>query len=106
MSFMKIEDQIIRATIQELLDAGFLVSVNDGEETTVVRSRYIDKIFQALRTTDQDYLYAHKPDEGNLIYGWVWLIHENGVDVISDHTVSLEPQISKIMAMIDEYEGN
>ena len=104
--FIGLKDQIIRAVIQELLDAGFLVSVNDGEETTVHRSYNADAIFEAMQTTDEDFLHVHMADEGLLIYGWVRFIYGNDdTEVINDYTTNLESQMAGIFEMIDEYEG-
>jgi hypothetical protein len=99
---LSIGDQIVHATIDILLADGFLISVNDGEETTVVQSGSPDEIFAALKTTDWDYLYAYKKGDDRR-YGWVWLIHENGIDVVSDYTVNLEPQMDRVMKLIDKY---
>ncbi len=108
MKLISIEDQIIKATIKALLDAGYMLSVNDGEVTTVIKS--VDKaaIFEAMKTTDEDYLLVHARATGWRRIGWVRFIYGNGeTDVINDYTVNLEPIMVKITALIDEYEkGN
>lgn len=97
MKLISIEDQIIKATISALLKAGFAVSVNDGEETTVNRSVNPDLIFTAMKTTDEDYLLVHD--------GWVRFIYGNDdTEVINDYTVNLEPVMVKVFEMITEYE--
>ena len=106
MKLISIEDQIIKATITKLLIARYPLSVNDGEETTVRRSSNHDQIFMALKTTDEEYLLVHKPDQLAYI-GWVRFIYGNGeADVINDYTVNLEPIMVKITELINEYEAN
>jgi hypothetical protein len=104
----RIEQTIALVTAQALLDAGFLLGVNDGEETTVHHSRDIDAIKAALFTTDEDYLYvyqdADQDDPLNVEPGtsedrpdyMVRLVYGNdGWDVINDYNCYLEPFIGE-----------
>ena len=85
----RVEQTIALTAAQVLLDAGFSLGVNDGEEITIHHSRNIEDIKDALFTTDEDYLYVYRakgdrkdtrPD------GWVRLVYGNdGWDVISDY---------------------
>ncbi len=105
MKLISIEDQIIKATITKLLIARYLLSVNDGEETTVRRSRNHDQIFMAMKTTDEDCLLVYDRDSASDI-GWVRFIYGNDDNyVINDYTTNLEPVMVKIMKLIDEYEA-
>lgn len=110
---ISIEDQVIKATIKALLDDGYILSVNDGEETTVTHSTDPDRIFTAMKTTGEDYLMVHvqindsiRPDITEYVEcGWVRFIYGNeGTEVINDYSVSLEPVIGKIMKLISDYE--
>ncbi len=104
MKLISIEDQIIQATISALLKEGYALSVNDGEETTVDRSRNLDLIFSAMKTTDEDYLLAYD-DDGTLKAGYVRFVYGNDdVEVISDYTVNLKPVMDEIAKMIGRYE--
>lgn len=51
-----VETQIIRGIIDAALERGFLLSVNDGGETTLRRCRDAAKVLAAMRTTGEDYL--------------------------------------------------
>ena len=105
MKLISIEDQIIKITITKLLIARYLLSVNDGGETTVRRSSNHDQIFTAMKTTDEDYLLVYCRDSASDI-GWIRFVYGNdSVDVINDYTTNLEPVMVKIMAMITEYEA-
>ncbi len=104
MKLISIEDQIIQATISALLKEGYALSVNDGEETTVDRSRNLDLIFSAMKTTDEDYLLAYD-DDGTLKSGYVRFIYGNdGADVVNDYTINLDPVMDEIAKMIAIYE--
>jgi hypothetical protein len=104
MKLISIETQIIRETINALLAGGFLLSVNDGEVTTVNRSVNPDTIFEAMKTTDEDYILVHQIN-GSGIYGWVRFIYGNDdTEVINDYTTNLERFMAPIFVMIDEFE--
>lgn len=95
----RIEQTIALVTAQALLDAGYLLGVNDGEETTIHHSRDIDKIHAALFTTAEDWLLVYlKGDDKKdpRPQYWVRFIYGNdGWDVISDYTTHLEPVIGE-----------
>jgi hypothetical protein len=101
----RIEQTIALVTAQALLDAGFLLGVNDGEETTLRHSRSIEAVQAALFTTDEDYLLvyvdadqddplnvaAHEDERSDY---WVRLVYGNdGWDVISDYSIALDSTI-------------
>ena len=105
MKLISIEDQIIKATISQLLAVGFELSMFDGEETTVFRSTNPDLIFLAMKTTDEDYLFVYKVGDTGPHMGWVRFIYGNDdIYVINDYTTNLESIMVKIMTMIEEYE--
>lgn len=110
MKLRSIETQIIRATIDGLLRAGYLLSVNDGEETTVSRSLDPDVILAAMRTSDEDFLMAHRRlhEAGYEVgAGWVRFIYGNDdTEVINDYTTNLEPVMGPIFKMIEEFENS
>jgi hypothetical protein len=95
----RIEQTIVLAAAQSLLDAGYLLGVYDGEEITIHHSADLNKIQDALFTTDEDYLYVYvkggdekdtRPDY------WVRCTYGNdGWDVISDYSVHLEPEVGE-----------
>lgn len=76
-----------RALVRAILAKGHAVSVNDGQEETVTRSRSFAKIEEALCTTGEDVLTVHD-DEGARL-GFFLLIFGNdpdGSELIADHT--------------------
>lgn len=78
----KIAADIARALVGLGIAKGYTVSVNDGEEWTVERSRSAEEVLGALATTDADTLVFRR-DDGSRV-GFVWLIWQNGIDVASD----------------------
>lgn len=80
----KIERAIARRLIGQMLAAGLVVSVNDGEETTVVKSRDERGILAALATTGEDIVTGH--DSAGRRIGFFLLIWGNDEDLISDYT--------------------
>lgn len=101
------EIAIAKATIKALLDAGFAVTMNDGEENIVIASRNVDAIFAAMMTTDEDYLIAETPDDADHnVCGWVRFIYGNdGWDVINDYSARLESVLVPVNALADELEA-
>ena len=77
-----VERQIAEKIINDVLAAGAAISVNDGEVTTLARSRDKAAILAAMGTTDEDVIYIFPADGGPS--GWVRLIYGNGADLISD----------------------
>ena len=105
MKLISIEDQIIKATISALLAGGFELSMFDGAETTVFRSPDLNLIFDAMKTTNEDYLFVYRGGDTGPHIGWVRFIYGNGeTEVINDYTANLEPMMVKIMDLITEYE--
>lgn len=93
------EKLIVGKLVTDLLAAGCRLSVYDGEETTLERSTDAAAIFAALSSTDQDTLYAHKPDGRRSFVQLVW---GNGTDVISDYGMSLDEIITPTNFLADQ----
>lgn len=100
----KIEKQIAASAIADLIEAGYEVTVNDGEEDTVERSTEPGKIAEAMMTTDEDYLIVYLPGVPARA-GWVRFIYGNdGPDVINDYTLSLEKVLAKTFELAEQLE--
>ncbi len=79
-----IEQEIVGALIRKALGLDYLVSIHDGEEWALVRSNDYAEIAAEIAATDETQLTFRLPDGKKV--GWVYLVHGNGEDVISDHT--------------------
>ena len=110
MKIEEMEARIMRRVIKDALAAGFLLSVHDGEETTVALSQNADEIFRALRTTDDDRLHFFTKTAGTLekageFFGHVHFVYGNdGYDVIADSSVALEPDLKGAEAVARDLE--
>jgi hypothetical protein len=77
-----IERKIAQRLVNSFLEAGHSVTVYDGGEDTVTKSRHPAAIIAALDSTESDVLRVY--DENGKRIGWVQLIWGNGCDLISD----------------------
>ena|SRR3990167_6768124 len=78
---------IVNALLLSALGSGLHVSVFDGEEYTVKESTSYGEITENMAGTDNDTLTFAHPETGRV--GAVWLIYENGYDLIADYTDSV-----------------
>lgn len=95
------ELKIARKLVTQAVEQGYLVSVSDGEETTVTRSNDLETIVGALATTDMDWLTFHTPM--GLRTGAVLLVWGNGTDLISDYASNDLDALAAWLKPIDDY---
>lgn len=94
-----IEERIAGKVIDAALAAGYSITVNDGEEDTLIRSTRKHLVLDAMFSTDWDFLKLCK-DEAQV--GWIHFVYGNaGYDVISDYTLSLKELIKPVERWID-----
>ena len=97
----RVERLIARRFIVEALGAGYLITVNDGEENVLTRSDDHHAVLAAMFTTDDNWLFVTRGTE----CGWVRFIYGNhGYDVIHDYTTNLEPLMPRVTAAADRLE--
>jgi hypothetical protein len=98
------ERSIVSSLVKQALKQGLHISVYDGEEYTVCRSRDYALITKALRTTDEDRLFFSRPDGSRV--GWVLLIYGNSYDVISDcsDNDATEALVNAVRPVVDRWE--
>jgi hypothetical protein len=87
------ERRIVHKIVDDALAAGYSISVNDGEVTTVVQSRGRATILGAMATTGEDVLTLWDPKNGPTVgvskrVGFVSLIYSNDCDIISDYSAN------------------
>ena len=98
---LKAESDIAMAIVTGALSEGFAVSINDGEEWTVKRSKDKAEIEAALFSTDSDIIMLRN-DAGEKV-GWFSLIYGNcGYDVINDYSVASEPFYKKHVKPVED----
>jgi hypothetical protein len=81
---VRLEQRLARRLVKRLLAAGLALSIYDGEEWALTRSRDLDAIWGALGETDSDLIRAY--DSQGEHVGFVTLIWGNGEDLLSDWT--------------------
>jgi hypothetical protein len=80
------EAVVAKRLIRIILERGYMVSINDGEEWTVELSTDRKEILPALATTGEDILRLYKDGERA---GSIWLVYgnaEDGSELIADHS--------------------
>ena len=109
----KIERNIVEQVVRSAIEAGYELSVDDGEEITLKRSRDRAAVMKAMFTADEDTLWVHRPEDNDPTddghwrhgFGWVYFVYGNdGHDVICDHTTNLEDLLKRASALADKYE--
>lgn len=94
---IRIEHKVARKCISALLEAGYELSVYDGEDMALENSKDTKAVFAAMFSTDEDTLYAFQVGKP---HSFVRFIYGNsGYDVISDYGVSLE----NVLAPVNDY---
>jgi hypothetical protein len=100
-----LERRIAKAFIADMLAAGLIISVCDGEAFPLKNSSDPKAIIGAMFSTDEDVLHVKDPTS-NKNLGWAQFIYGNGgYDVIADYTVNLEPYMIKTNAAIEKSEA-
>ena len=95
-----IEKGIAKRVVRAAIEAGYTVSLYDGGEWTVKRSRKLSEVVGAMFTVDEERLDIRN-SEGGLI-GNVWFVYGNdGYDAINDYTDT--ETMEKLLRDADEY---
>lgn len=80
------EVAVVKRLVRVILERGYMVSINDGEDWTVNLSTDRNEILSALGTTGEDIIRLYKDGERA---GSIWLVFGNaddGSELIADHT--------------------
>lgn len=114
---IKMERRIVKATVKDLLDAGYLVqaSYERGFDDVMKPSTDLAEVMKNLMVSDEEWLMVYDPSEMDgeshevhedrpqaavtLVYG------NDGYDVVSDYYVSLEPAMKKSLALAERLAG-
>lgn len=113
----EIERKVIRLALQSLVDAGYFITVNNGEEDVIENRVNVDIIMREMFTTDEEELFvnlldasvpldgpAREPKARYKNFGWIKLVYGNdGYDVISDYTTNLERLLTDANELGDYY---
>ena len=103
MTVQEMDRLVITKTVEVLIAAGAVLSVDDGGEGWAVRSS-TDKnaIVEAVTAVDDCMLSVRGADA---VHGWVrFVLGNDGYDVINDHSARLEETLAPVFALCDELE--
>jgi hypothetical protein len=82
---MRQEKRMASALVRACIDRGFYVSVHNGEDWAIRKSREYQKIMGELWQTDEEHLYIHDAD--SKLKGSFFLVYGNsGAELIADYT--------------------
>jgi hypothetical protein len=100
------EKTIAKKLVEITIEQGYTISVFDGEEYVVKRSRDAEVIMNALGSTDHDTLTIRKPEQlaKDTPVGSILLIWGNHRDLISDYTDNADTNALVARTMM-ELEG-
>lgn len=103
---IRMEQRIVKLTVKTLLEAGYALSVFDGEEQTAWTTTNYTMLHDALMETDEDFLYTKITDaDGNKHSSFVRFVYGNdGWDVICDYGVSLEEALKPVNELVDKLQ--
>jgi hypothetical protein len=98
------ETIIIEALIDALLNSGHQLRVQD-----IMNGRSGDRaaIIAAMRQMDVDHISVYGGEARNVSKGFVQLVYNNGnngLDLISDYTLYLEPFLEPVTALVHKME--
>ena len=106
MNIEEMEHAVIEAALDSLLAAGYFITVDDGEDFPVKKSRDKDKILEALGSVVSESLIVYEATGvGFKSVGSINLIYGNdGWDVIADNSGNLEWILSNATLVSEELQ--
>lgn len=97
---MLVERAVIRRAVTDLLAAGYLVAVHDGEALLDPR-REVGAVMADIMSVDEESLCVYRSLPGKP-FASIYLVHGNdGWDVMADYSISLEGVLSGANTLAD-----
>ncbi len=94
-----VEKLIAQKTIEVAISHGYELRVNDGEEIVTPLTQDKNILIKAMFSTDEDYLLFYRDGKRA---GYAFFVYGNdGVDVISDYSLSIEAVMKEIDAYVE-----
>lgn len=96
---ISLEKKIVRSLVNELIDGGFVLSLdNGGDSLEIENCADAVRFLKETQATDEETIFARKGD----VSTWASLVYGNdGYDVISDSGVSLDALTPVTQALIE-----
>ena len=98
------ERAVVERLVTDAVAMGYRVSVNDGEEYVVKRSRDCKAIMQAMFSVDEEWLKIRTLDDEDSVGSFYLIYGNDGWDVIADssYSTATEAHMLKIQRGADE----
>ncbi len=88
----KIEHQILKVTVNALLESGLILSVIDSESVIVYRTKNKEKVLCALQLDCENTIHCYKDEQ---LVGDISFVYGNqGFDVIQHYSDSIKSYLS------------
>lgn len=98
MDTQAIEKRIITQAAKSLIGAGYSIRVYDGVEFVTGQTKDVKAVMAEVFATEETYFYAY---QGDACTGFVWFVHGNGCDVITDSSTALDPVLQAASDLAD-----
>ena len=103
MTVQEMDKAIVTAVVEELLEQGFSLSLFHEEAPAFKQSTDKELILSNIHQCDEETLAAY--DKAGQRTGWVFFVYGNdGYDVLSDYSLSIEKYIPKTLKLSEELE--
>lgn len=98
----EVERKIVESVIDEALKEGYSLNVNNGGDEHELPEPTTDReaVLRVMFATTDEHLLVYKDGKRS---GWVYLIHVNGVDVVSDYSTNLDHIMGPATAISEYY---
>jgi hypothetical protein len=97
------ERKICKAAIEGLIEAGYTISVFDGEAYPLEYSIDVKEVPDTLFATEDELLEIYRNSNNMEYVGFTRFIYGNdGHDVIADYSKGLEPALKKAIDLADK----
>lgn len=99
-----VERAIIRKFCELVIAKGCALTIDDGEDISVRKSKDIDFLMANVCACDEEWLRVHNP--AGIYIGAVWFVYGNdGWDVVCDYHTSLDthPALTGVMDEVNKF---
>lgn len=101
-AIIDMELRIMRAAVEDLIEAGFLLSVCVEDDYLIKDSNIVERVLDAMRQADEEILWARKPEQKEATKFVFFVYGNDGYDVICDYSMSLESYLKRANDVGDE----
>jgi hypothetical protein len=96
--------RIVRRLISDAIKAGYTINVYNGDDDDLelpAPSAKLGEIMGALFATFDEHIFLFR--NGKRV-GWIYLVHPNGADVITDYSRNLDPIVAGAIGLGNKWQ--